>query len=212
VGGGDRLLAYCLRCSRYRQADEFLLANLEAGQHCAAEDCSRCFRHGTRWCWYCVGEELAANPEKVSDEAKRELAAAAELSELVSWLWSLLDERLHAALGRPLHAAWGQPHFCAQLPAEAEAATTRVLAELGEAHRRLKQESLFGQLEQLPWEATLGPSLLAAAGSRAEPTLRQAKGRRRAKVGQLATPDAELQLVFLALGVKVSQTPPCIFH
>eukprot|EP01051_Picozoa_sp_SAG22_P017379 SAG22_NODE_2668_length_2321_cov_2.707021_1_plen_260_part_10 len=172
-GGEERLLAYCLRCARYRSSDEFFLEQLEQGQHCAKEDCSFCFRRGVRWCWYCVSEEMRSAPGKVTPAVKREAAAQAEMAELVRWLWAIIDERLHAALARPMHAAWGQPHFCAALPKEASAAAEPVLAELAEAHRRLKQEGcMFGALEPLPWRAPLGPATLRGAGADHEPSLR----------------------------------------
>eukprot|EP01052_Picozoa_sp_SAG31_P001550 SAG31_NODE_52_length_30366_cov_34.368586_11_plen_470_part_00 len=143
-GSADRLLAYCLRCSRYRSSDEFFLEQLEQGQHCTAEDCSYCFRRGVRWCWYCVTEEMQSNPGNVTPAIRREAAAQEECSELIRWAWSVLDERLHATLGRPMHAAWGQPHFCAPLPAEAASAAETVLVDLAEAHLRLNEEFLFG--------------------------------------------------------------------
>ena len=75
--------------------------------------------------------------------------ATGEMCEIIHWLFQLIDERLHAALGRPLHAAWHQPHFTAPLSQDGSdpLGTAAAKAELSAAHDRLKRLSLFGALE-----------------------------------------------------------------
>jgi len=68
-----------------------------------------------------------------------EVRAVDEVCRLVHWLFFVLDERLHAAVGQPLHAAWGQPHGCAPLSADESAAVERQLRGLSSAHTQLRQ-------------------------------------------------------------------------
>ena len=202
------ITAYCLRCGLYRPVDEWFMWNLERGSHCTAEDCASCFRRGVRWCMLCMMESESSagqqddhrresgeseRPPRRQEEGQRrhqfpqaleyERAAADELCALVHWLFFVIDERLHAAVGQPLHAAWGQPHNCHPLTIEQR---TRVEGTL----------VVGAALLHTPIHAPTPPDCTATCRRR-----RRRRRRRRHRRGGAAAPSHQQVLAPLSLRV-----------
>ena len=91
----DKLHMYCLRCTRYRSESEFFQLNIKHSiRFCRSATCDLCRSTQMQMCWHCATEDAS-----VSHLIQEEMDSTSLTCCVVHWLFHVLDERLHAAVG-----------------------------------------------------------------------------------------------------------------